>query len=228
MKFFSALTIVFLLVGHAGAAILDLQATVVAVDPLSFAVLVPQPDLSVSPQPARTLQVDLAFEVSDFSAGERNFANMAFDVTLAPGVTDLFNWIPNTDTFPAGPPGPAGDLAAWATNLDAGASSTDLQGILASIAGSLSEGDPRSNLGESGPQGVGQLFLEWDGMTPGVVSFDNLLFSMVNDGGLIDPASQSVGPTIQLGAIPEPASIALAGLGLVSLLGLRIHRNGQF
>lgn len=216
----------------ASAATFDLQAAITGAFDQAFNP-VPIPDMN-QPQPGPViLQIDVTFEISNFAPGERNWANVLFDVDLFPGLTDNFGWAPNTETVDLGPIGPIGDQPKYADNRDAGPSSVDLQAIIVSIAGGLDESDPRSMLGESGPELLGSLFLEWDGVSPGTLDFtgpfgDQVEFSVVNDDGLFDTQSDLAdGPSIAFSlpvpVVPEPVSLGMLAIGGLGLLGRRVR-----
>ncbi|MCG8449701.1 MAG: PEP-CTERM sorting domain-containing protein [Pirellulales bacterium] len=221
--FVVAMLVAVVSVRSASALTIDLSLELANVWTPSFsAILSPQPDVSSTFPGPVGLEYNVSISASGLAAGEAAFGGVGFDVELGPGLTAPFGWTPNTDTFPAGPPGPPGDLNKWDENADLGTAG-DLVGIVALVAGGVSPPDPRFGFAEPGPSAVGQLFLNWDGAQQSFVNLniDSVIALNANDNNLLlnvtnAATTNATGGSAVLG-IPEPATLMLAGLGLACI-----------
>jgi hypothetical protein len=197
------------LVTSAGsAATLTMTATPVgrfddAFNPLSF-------DSTSNPG---VYKIDLAFSISNLAANEKGWGALAFDVDLG-GLTATIGWQRDYSTIDIWPL-PFGVIPKFATNLDAGPSATDLQRIIVAIPSGLTgRNDPRTKLGQSGPEFIGSLYLKFDGIGGATMSIRNLGFLTTElDGRLNTTEQPAIGPSVTFGAaVPEPATLLLLAL----------------
>ncbi len=180
---------------------------------------VPLPDISQNVGTPLVYQIDFSIDTSGLEIGELGFANVGFNI-LPANLSDslAIGWTPTTEEVDTNGPAAGGLAPLFATNQDAG-TPDDFAGILASIAGGLTEAsDPRTQVGQNGSTLVGSVFLEWDGVTQGSVSTEGVLFSANSLSGQFLNSQLGASTSISFGAIPEPNTFALAGLALVVLL----------
>lgn len=181
---------------------------------------IPAPAPGTNPGSPVVIQVDINMEVLSLDAGEAGFANAGFNLVLT-GLTDLAGWGPDSRTVDSNGALPGGVVPLWATNVDAGTNG-DLQGILVSIAGGVTgANDPRRKVGQAGgPNGyMGSVFLGWEGTTAASLDLVGLLTSANSTTGQFLQSRPGEPSTLTFGsAIPEPGTIALAGLSLVGLV----------
>lgn len=206
----------------AGAATLTLTPVVTQSYTLAFEPIEAFPDVSVPAGETRLYQVDFFIEISDLGPGQAGFGNMAFDVVLSnltpsPAISPI--WQPSIITDPNGPlpPGPI----SFADNGDFG-TPDDLKSIVVGIdAGVTNPSDARYTVGQLGPQQVGSLFLEWDGVTAATLTVIGKQFSINTTEGLLAVDNSGTFNTSNITFVPEPATLSLLGLGAVALLGRR-------
>jgi len=201
---FASLVAVLICVGAtvAQAGVVTITPTVVARTDDAFAAL---PFTSPAGGPitdgAGVYQIDLNFTVSGLSGNERGFANTAFDANLSAGLADVLGWQANTATVDSNGAAPGGVVPSYNINTDAGANTTDLKGILASIVGgNLAAIDPRKDFGKNSPFLLGSMYLKWDGTTATHVDLANVQYSLADTTGLfLDPVA-GAGATINFQA----------------------------
>ena len=88
-------------------------------------------------------------------------------------------------------------------------------------AGVTNPSDARYTVGQLGPQRVGSLFLEWDGVTAATLTVIGKQFSINTTEGLLAVDNSGTFNTSNITFVPEPATLSLLGLGAVALLGRR-------
>jgi PEP-CTERM motif len=167
---------------------------------------------------AGVYQVDLAFSISGLSAEEKGWAGLGFDVDLG-GLMDTLGWQAESDRVCIDIPGFC-PLPIWATNLDAGSSSSDLKHIVVAIPGGLPANDPRAKLGQATPAFIGSLFLKYDGLGRKTMTIQNVGFLTVYLNGQLNTTEQpAIGPSVTFGTvIPEPATLMLLGLAMIGFI----------
>lgn len=212
----------------ASAASYTLTPTVVAslADDGTFATVIPIDVINTNGVP-RIFQVDFLITTSDVQAGELGFALTGFNVGLSGGLTDVGGgWGPNTATVDSNGALPGGVVPLFATNVDGGTPG-DLLGILTSIAGGVTNGavDPRANVGKTAPALAGTVFVRWaaDGLS--TLNTNGVLFTTNSTTGqFLVPASPGAGAELVFG-IPEPATCAMAGMGLIGMVAIGLRRK---
>lgn len=171
---------------------------------------------------ARVIQVDFHIGTNNLQPGERGFANVGFNIQLdglveagAGGWNPSHEWV----DFPPGVIIP-GIIPLYATNLDAGPSSQDLQGILASIAGGISNPQPydtRTRIGQpGGPSYLGSVYLLWSAGAPAKLTIPPPMFAPNLTEGKFGRSQIEAGATLIFG-VPEPTTCLLACVAVVSL-----------
>jgi hypothetical protein len=135
-------------------------------------------------------QVDFAFSISNLAANEKGWGALGFDVALS-GVTDTIGWQGDTSLVDSNGLVPGGIVSKYATNLDAGPSATDLQRITVAIPSGLTAAiDPRTRIGNPGPDYIGSLFLKYAGVGSATMSVHNLGFLTTDLNGLLNTIEQ--------------------------------------
>ena len=210
------------------AANLTLTATPsAAFDPNNGFGVIPVPDLSTLPGSQSVIQFDIEVAISDLQPGEVGLGSLVFDLEAVggAGMSSAIAWFPNNPQVDTNGPLPGGLVDTFQVATDAGADGTDYVDLVAAIAGGVTAPDFRLDLGQGGPFLLGQAFVDWDGVSQGLVSFANVEFSTVDAQGVIgSPTADGVsGPDVVLG-IPEPAGLALMGLGGLAGLARRRQR----
>jgi hypothetical protein len=164
-------------------------------------------------------QVHLLFTVSELTANERGLLNMGFSIDLPGGDTFAENYVPHPEPVDVNGNAPGGVFPKFFANGDGGPSTTDYQGIFATIApGLVNPLDPRVTLGQASPELLGSLFINRFGMEG--VAFQ--LRDFAASFNLIAGTPMSAGqfsPTFFIPWVPEPASIAIAVTGLITIIG---------
>lgn len=192
------------------------------------------PDLSTNIGSTVILEVEVALSVSDLAAGELGIGNTTFDIAFGPGTSDGVDgaggWTainPLVDIN--GPTPPGANTPRWLINGDQGSSTTDLNAIVASIANGVSAAvDPRRTLGQGTPVTLGSFYARWDGLGATTVSVANPFNVMNLNGGVFaGVGTNGAGASLMLGddVIPEPATVAMAGMGLIGLVAMRRRRK---
>ena len=211
------------------AAVITLDQNVVGAFETDFTPLPGIPDLSFyTAGTPIVLQVDYSVHVQPGTLlpGERGFAATGFTIQLGPGVTDAGGgWQPNIATVDSNGALPGGIVPAFATNVDGGTPG-DLVGILAAIAGGITNAnDPRTKIGQDGGISyIGSVFLQWDGVTTSTISTDGVLMTSLSTTGQFNVPALPAPPSITaLVSVPEPTTVALAGLALCGLAFRRRH-----
>lgn len=182
-------------------------AAALALTPVVAEIL--QPDLTPFPVGAEpglsslhgiplTARVDFYMEIADLQTGELGFGNTAFDVELrgvaqnaaAPG------WQPDVSKMDVNGDLPFGQAPKWYENKDIGPSNLDLASVYAGLfprAFGPDGVDPRRTLGQSGPEFLGSVYVDWNGshtalvqptysLAGGFSTYDNDLMLSVNAG----------------------------------------------
>jgi hypothetical protein len=176
-------------------------------------------------------QVDFMLNVVSLGANEDSFGNTGFNIVLGPGLTDASNlgWQANNPAVDTNGALPGGTANMFGQNGDFGASNSDEQGILVSMAtGAFTNAaDPRRSVGEGTPYLLGSLFVQWDGVTTGSLTISGptgpaQFSAKMTDGSFVEGQGTTGVVTFSAGVVPEPATFGLAGL---SLLGLVLRRR---
>jgi hypothetical protein len=171
-------------------------------------------------------QVDFYLKVESLAPGEDSFGLAGFNIELLPGLVDAadIGWTPNNppvDTNGALPGGTGNNM--FGTNTDSGPSGTDEQGMLVQMATGAftSAQDPRRSVGEADPFLIGTLYVEWDGTTTSALAVGGAQAAAKLANGSFVPGA-ALGGSVAFVYVPEPSSVALAGL---SLIGLAFRRR---
>lgn len=247
-KFFALLAIAAIVVSVsvAQAAVINVQPRIVGIlDPTTFA---PIPgavftDKEYKKDPSVTssvvAQIDIYMNVESLGAGEDSFGTAAFSVTYdgLSGATVIpdpeaggyaANPIPNVDS---NGPAPGGLVPVFATNADLGADAQDYVGILVQMAtGAFTNAvDPRRTVGEVGsslgsPILLGSAFFEWNGQGTANLTLNPVEVSAKDTAGLYVQGTASPVIGVTLIGIPEPGTLAMAGMSVMALAFRR--RNG--
>lgn len=252
MKKFFAIVLVAVVcfaIGFSAAQAAVINVDLVASNLLDSTTFEPIAGASFSPksvpnQPGPVvIEFQVLLTVESLAAGEDSFGHAAFAMEVS-GATPTAAYggrpFPNVDTNGAPPPGATTPL--FAQNADLGVSSEDYLGILVQMAtGAFTNAsDPRRNVGEATgitlPTGedlssgvwIGNAYALWDGSTPGSAFLrgpnqgDPVQVSAKDAGGQFVAGTSILNAPVIIG-IPEPGTLALAGL---SLIGLVLRRNG--
>jgi hypothetical protein len=245
-KFFALLAVAVIVVSApaAQAAVINVQPRIVGI--LDAATFAPVPGAvftdkqyvkEASVTTPVVAQVDIYMNVESLGAGEDSFGTAAFTVTYN-GVTGATvipdpeaggyaaNPIPNVDSNGAAP---GGLVPLFATNADLGADSQDYIGILVQMAtGAFTNAaDPRRSVGEAGsslgsPILLGSAFFEWNGLGIANLTLNPVEVSAKDTTGLYVQGTASPVIGVTLIGVPEPGTMAMAGL---SVLGLAFRRR---
>lgn len=160
-------------------------------------------------------QVDFGVLTDNLSSGHAGFGVVAFNINLA-DATDAFDmgWQPYNPNVASssGVPGAVNPL--FMTNMDAGHSAIDKQGILVNVAPGLSNhADPRRSVGQElgAPSLIGSLFVQDVPESLSQISVNRIEFSGINLDGSFFRASDAYGQsTMTLPRSPE----GLAGINV--------------
>jgi hypothetical protein len=198
-----------------------------------------------------TYQIDLYVSFSNPGAGQRNFGNMSMDIGLPAGVTQnaiVPGWQPDASNTDTNGSAPSGGIALWDKNADAGPSSTDLQGIVVSVAANLAAPtatDFRAKVGTVAaptaytntiancvnatgfPDGktlIGTLYVDWNqssGLTTIPISLTQASYADGQGVLVTDTGATLNSASVTLIPVPEPTTLGLLGLGGLALAARR-------
>jgi hypothetical protein len=123
-------------------------------------------------------------------------------------------------------------------NADLGTSATDLVAITQDVDGSnlgktidpvsfASVPDPRQAIGKGSPFKLGSVYVSFDGTATTTLTFANAAYSIANTANspLFGNAVATQIAPVTFPAVPEPAAIALMGIGGLGLIGAKMRRR---
>jgi hypothetical protein len=190
------------------------------------------PDTTTMNGAARVFKVEFHIATSNLQAGEAGFGSVAFSVNgLNLGLFDAAGgYQPNGATTDSNGAAPGGTVPVFANNGDQGVAG-DLIGIYANIANGITAPavtDTRLKVGQAGGVSrVGEVYVQWDANSLQTLSLVGNgpvgpEFVTYTTAGQLGALQNVLSESVSFGSeIPEPATVALAGMALVGLIAVR-------
>lgn len=203
--------------------------------------LKPAPELSDAVDPLLDYhKFEVYMTVSD-TLPEENFWTALFNIDLGPGMVPgdfggFSQWTPNNPDYdpnsPAVPP-PAAPI--YSDSTDSGASDHDLQRMFIQVASATLAASQPGEPGQDAQLGpvpllLGDFYVQWDQSIAAATSVSispegQLPWGLYIDGTETAQGSDSFSGNRLDFVFPEPASITLAGLAMIGLLGMFRRRK---
>lgn len=181
---------------------------------------IPVPDLTTRTDPV-VLQVDLDIYVSNLAANELGFGAISFRYDLEGGVADTYSLGFNRNNYTIDVNGalPGGIVELFPPSLIDDPIGSPNSVILGIASGVSDPNDLRAKVGQPGGISLlGSWFLLYDPPSgPGRLALSPVYIAANSTSGSLLPFVLQPGVEIRLGAVPEPATVwfALVGLGWV-------------
>lgn len=178
----------------------------------------------------RIFELDLQVTTANLAAGERGFGNVGFNLALGGTLTEggAGGYQPNTATTDSNGAAPGGIVPLFFANADAGSNTSDLQGIFATVSSGITNpnaSDMRVRIGQAGgPNSLGKVYVKWNANAMETVTVAGSLWSVLGNDGQFSNGT-GTGGSVTFGDIPEPATLAMGGIGLIGLISVVRRRK---
>jgi hypothetical protein len=196
-------------------------------------------------------RVDISTLLGGSPSATESFGAAAFDVSLGAHLSRLnninnanvrTNYLKNdpamTNIIDSVTTNAITNYFSGGDNTDLGTSATDLIGIAVDVDGNnlgktadantfAPVTDPRQAIGKGSAFKLGSVFVLFDGQANTTLNFANVAYSIANTAGtpIFGNSVASQIASVAFNAVPEPASIALMGIGVLGLVGSKLRRR---